>query len=533
MKMTKKVFSAIAMAAMVAVTAIPAVPVEAAATPVAAYDFESGTGMSSSGIAGSSEPTVVQDSERGNVLKLSNGTSSQLIQKAQDSSMGEYDMRIDPGTPSSLKFANPFAGKSLSGATFSFWVKVPDDNAAQSAAGILGFVSGSKTIVHPDKASGDPNKQGLSDAHGPFMFGITCAYIDPMADSENPMVYFAGLHHNSYNLNDEEGILTSTSGNAGKWVYMTVTMNNSEGKIYVDGKQMETTDHKNKRWNDGEENGGSPGNVGQPKFLDFLSWSDTQAYIGYTGFSPTTELYLDDLTFYDKELSPADVSALYETAKTGSTTAGVSNGGSSASSSSANDAAREAKKKAAEEAAAAAAAAEAAAVEANKKLTDTIVASLQVKGMNGATPSVTPIYRGEATYTTVQTALNGVVLKDNYRLSDFVAMDINFGGTQPESVAKIVVDVPQGYDQNNLVVARINDDGTVSVLKHTIEDGKIIAKTNHFTKYAIVNLEPGKPGSASANLPKTGAAATGAVVAIGAVSALSGAVLLKKRKEEN
>lgn len=533
--MTKKVFSAIAMAAMVATTVIPAVPVEAAATAIAGYNFDNGTGMSSSGIAGSTAPTVVQDAERGSVLKLADGTSSKLVQKADDPSMGEYDMRIEKGTPSSLKFSNPFAGKSLTGATISFWVKVPDDNAAKNASGLVGFVSGEKTIEHPDKiyvdpATGqvDPDKQHLEAAHGPFMYGISCAYIDPMGMTENPMVYFAGLHHNSYNLNDNNGALL---GVGGKWQYMTVSMNNSYMTVYIDGVAIESDEYKNKRWNDGEKNGGTAGNVGQPKLMDFFSWSDTEGYIGFTGFSPTSEVYMDDLTFYDKELSAADVAALYETAKTapGATvpsagaTGGSSNGGSS-------DADKEAARLKAEQEARER---EEAAKAANKTLTDSVINSLSVEGMPaGATKNVTAIYRGDANYTSVQSALNGVILKDAYRMADFVAMDINFGGTQPETVAKISVGIPSGYDANNLVVTRINDDGTVSILKHTIENGKIVAKTNHFTKFAIVNLEPGTPGSSSSNLPKTGVV-TGTVVAgLGTVSVLGGAVLLKRRKDE-
>lgn len=533
MKMTKKVFSAIAMAAMVATTVIPAVPVEAAATAIAGYNFDNGTGMSSSGIAGSTAPTVVQDAERGSVLKLAEGTSSKLVQKADDPSMGEYDMRIDKGTPSSLKFSNPFAGKSLSGATISFWVKTPDDTAAKNAAGLIGFISGDRTIAHPDKiyvdpSTGqvDPDKQQLEDAHGPFMFGITCAYVDPMGMTEDPLVYFAGLHHNSYNFNDPNGIFL---GVGGKWQYVTVAMDNSSATVYVDGVAVEGEEYKNKRWNDGEVNGGTAGNVGQPKLMEFFSWSDTEAYIGFTGFSPTAEVYIDDLTFYDKMLTPGDVSALYETAKTapGATVpVGNTSGGTSSNSS-------DKKQKDREEAERLAREQEEKAKAANKALTESVLSSLSVTGMpSGAVQSVTGIYRGDADYTSVQSALNGVILKDNYRLSDFVAMDINFGGTQPDTVAKISVGIPSGYDANNLVVTRINDDGTVSILKHTIEDGKIVAKTNHFSKFAIVNLEPGTPGSASSNLPKTGVVAGTVVAGLGTVSVLGGAVLLKRRKDE-
>lgn len=529
MKMTKKVFSAIAMAAMVATTVIPATTTEAAVTAIAGYDFENGTGMSASGIAGSTAPTVVKDGERGNVLKLAEGTSSKIVQKTDDPSIGDYDIKIDKGTPSSLKFSNPFAGKNLTGATISFWVKVPSDNAAKTAAAFLGFQSADKTVVHPDKiyvdpATGtvDPDKQQLEDAHGPYSFGITAAYVDPMGVSENPMVYFAGLHHNTYNFNDPDG---SFIGVANKWQYMTVTMTNSDMKVYINGEEVEGDVYKNKRWNDGEVNGGTPGNVGQTKFLEFLSWTDTQGYIGYTGFSPTTECYLDDLTFYDKALSAGEVTALYATAQKGSTVPAVNGGSSNGGSAVDPD---EAAKKAAEEAAKREAEAQAA----NKALTDAVIASLGVDGMGNAAKTVTPIYRGEASYTTVQSALNGVVLRDAYRLSNFVAMDINYNGAKPESVAKISVNVPDGFDTNSLVVARLNADGTVSVLKHTIEGGKIVAKTNTFGTIAVVNLEPGVPGSASANLPKTGVVAGLTVAGLGAASVVTGAVVLKRKKDE-
>lgn len=531
MRMTKKVISAIAMAAMLTATVIPVTPVKAAPAAIAGYDFENGTGMSASGISGSTAPSVVNDAQRGNVLKLESGTSSRLLQKTDDPSLGDYDMKIDKGTPSSLKFTNPFAGKSLKGATIAFWIKVPDDTAANQASGVLGFISGNKTVEHPDKiyvdpATGktDPDKQHLEPGTGPYMFGITAAYCSPLADSENPIVYFAGLHHNTYNLNDFDGVFKNKGG---QWQYVVVTMNNSFMKVYVNGSAVELDEYKNKRWNDGEKNHGSPGNVGQYKFLEFLSWSDTEGYIGYTGFSPTSEMYLDDITFYDSELSAGDVTTLYQAAQSGGTTTNVGNGGGG-SSTKTDEAKKEAERKAREEAERI----ENAAREANKALTDALVSSVKVSGMKSAAPSVSGIYRGTDTYTSVQYALNGVVLRDGYRLYDFVAVDVNFGGTQPEAVAKVTMDVPSGYSADTLVVARINDDGTVSILKHTIENGKIVAKTNHFSKYAVVQLEPGTPGSASSNLPKTGAISAVVVVGIGAVSTLSGAALLKRRKDE-
>lgn len=544
MKRTRKIFSAMAMAAALTVTAIPAVKVEAAVSPIAGYDFEDGTGMKASGISGSTAPKVVKDSERGNVLKLAEGSSSKVIAKADDQSMGDYDMRIDKGTPSSLKFKNPFKGKSLKGITISFWVKVPNDDAALNASGLIGFVSGNRTIEHPDKVykdpttgKVDPDKQHLPDGTGPFFFGITCACIDLFSAEENPMIYFAGLHHNSYNLNDEDGAFLDCGG---KWKYMTVTMNNSDGAVYVDGEKLDLGFYKNKRWNDGEVNGGSPGNVGQPKFLEFISWSDTEAYVGYTGFSPTSEVCLDDITFYDKELSGAEVKTLFETAKKGSTVEDVSSSdsGSSDDSDDSDDskaqaqakAEAEAKRKAAEEAARKAAEAERKAVAANKEATKNLISSVVIKGMpSDADKSIAGIFRGDDKYEDLLKVLQNVELKKNYYMKNVIALDIDFGGKQPEGVAEISMDIPEGYDEENLVFVRVNDDETVSILKHEIKDGRVVARTNHFSQYALVELTDDKDDS---QLPKTGAVAAGVVAAIGAVSVLGGTVVLKRRKEE-
>lgn len=535
MKKMIKVLSATALSAMLAVTAVvpSLVPVTKteAASPVVKYDFENGTGMSSSGISGSTAPTVENDPERGNVLKFAEGSSSKMLQKQDDPSIGEYDYKISDGTPSSLKFDNPFAGKSLSGVTIAYWLKVPSTEAVEKGSGIVGFMSESKTLVHPDKdiaqSKGDSSKDGLSDAHGPFMYGITCAYADTLAMSELPMVFFCGLHHNTYNFNDENGVLLNY---VNKWVFVTVCQTNSQATVYIDGKEIEGNRIQNKRWNDGEVNGGTEGNVGQPKFTDIITESGTKAYVGYTGFSPTVAgVCIDDLMFFDTALSSADVSALYTSAKNGEVSASGSGSGSGNTSSTTSD--KQKAKEAAEKAAAEAAAKEAAAQAANKALTDALISSVSVSGMKDAKPSVSGIYRGDAAYTSLVDKLNGVTLRSGYRVSDVVGLNISFGGTQPETVATVSLNLPSGFDASLVEVVRINDDGTVSKLNSTVEGGVIKAKTNHFSTYAVVLLEAGT--GVSSNLPNSGATPTAAVAGVGVIAIACGAVLFfRKRKIE-
>lgn len=535
MRKTRKVLSSVVTAAIVAIAAIPAipaVPVLAAPSPLVTYSFEGDTGMSASGISGATAPSVANDSERGNVLKFATGSTSQIKGKVQDASMGEYDMKIDPGTPSSLKFDNPFKGKSLNGISVAMWVKCPSEDAAVNGSGLVGFVSGNKTLPHPDKETGDPNKQDLSDGTGPFAYGITTAYADAVKAQELPMVYFAGLHHNSYNCNDTKKVFKETN----VWKYMVVSMTNSSATIYIDGVDIEADDTmpnaKNKRWNHGEINGGSTGNTTQPLFTEMISWADTQGYVGYTGFSPTYDgVCIDDLSFFSTALSAAEVSALYSSAKSGTVQGSGSTGSTSAE---AKKQAEEAKQAAKAEAEAAAAAQEAAAQEENKNLTNAIISSVDVSGMpSTATKSVTGIFRGESAYTDLQSKINSVTLRSGYRMANVVGMDINFGGLQPEALATITMNVPEGFDTSKMELVRVNDDGTVSILKYTIENGKIVTKTNHFSTFAIVELEQGVySGKTSSNLPKTGVVSTGIVVVFGALLATGGAVILKKRKSQ-
>ncbi len=539
MKKMMKALSAATLSALLAVTAavpsiVPVIKAEAAPSPIVKYDFENGTGMSPSGISGSTAPTVTNDAERGNVLQFADGTSSSLVQMKDDPSLGEYDTKLSPGTPSSLSFPNPFAGKSLSGATIAFWVKIPSEEAASKGSGIVGFIGESKTIPHPDKAiaqeKGDSSKDGLSDGNGPFFYGVSLAHVDPISIEELPMVYFAGLHHNTYCFMEEEQVL---AGHVNEWVFVVVSQTDSRAKVFINGAEVAGGGAagdgiKSKRWNDGEENGGAEGNVGQPKFTDIIKESGTKAYVGYTGFSPTVGgVLIDDLMFFDTALSSADASALYTAAKSGEIKSDATGGNSSTSSTSSDKKAAAAE--AAAKAAAEAAAKEAAAQAANKALTDALVSSVKVSGMGSATPSVAGIYRGDAAYTALVDKLNGVSLRSGYRISDVVGVNISFGGKQPESVANISLGLPNGFDSSLVEVVRVNDDGTVSKLSKTIENGVIKAKTNHFSTYAVVLLEPGT--GTSSNLPNSGAVSQAAVAGFGVVAVACGAVLFFKKKK--
>ncbi len=559
MKKSKKMLSIAMALSMTAVLMSPlsASTVKAAAfTAVAQYDFEGGTGMSSSGISGTA-PSVISDSERGNVLQFSDGSGSSIVTHENDPSLEEHSWRIDEGSPSSLKFTNPFKGRSLSGATISFWIKLPNekaggvvngsvDTSGSVANGIVGFVDSEfRLMQHPDCADGGHSSDWWGSR---TLFGITA----------QPWAYFAQIHHNWIISNDTDATL---SYNIGTWRYCAVSITNESIKLYVDGKPVEFADQtKGKRFL-GSPEYNNPGNSGMPFLLDFLcdnmSYtfggkagtttlidknsqqavtygkvpSNVQCYVGFTGFSPTyAGVCIDDLTFFTKAFSDGDMAALYEAAKVpggitvaasggGSTAAGGSNAGSGASGGGSG--------------APAVSAEAAAAIAASTHL---------VSAPDGVTiGTAIPILKGDAalggTYDIVKGYLDngiGAIIASNPEWSQLTmskniyVQEVPLTGRQLEAGEKAVLEmtVPEGFDMNMVWVLRVNDDGSLTKCNIlSAADGKLQFETDHFTKFAIVEMSLGS------QLPKTGVVSSWFFLAFGAVIIVGGILIFRKKKE--
>ena len=515
----------------------------AAFNAVAMYDFENGTGMNSSGIS-CTAPTVTTDSERGNVLKFADGTGSKTITHDTDTTIDENSWYIDEGSPSSLKFTNPFKGKSLSGVTISYWVKLPNEKAGGVtdgevdetggvANGIVGFVDTEmRNLQHPDCQYG-----GHSDLWwgGRTFFGITA----------QPYAYFAQIHHNSIVANDVDA---TTSYELNKWQYVSVAITNDTIKMYIDGKPLTQTEvHKSKRfW--GSEEYENPGNEGMPFLLDFLAdnmsytfggkagtstfidknsklsvtygkiESNVQCYVGFTGYSPTYEgVCIDDLAFFTKAFGDSDMAALYETAKAGGITVDSSSSGGS-SSSSANSSAVSADA--------------AAALTASTKLISapegvaigTPIAILKGDANLGSTYDAVKGYldTGVASIVAATPEWAGLSMSKNIYIQE-----IPVTGRQLAEGEKAVLEmnVPAGFDTNMLWVLRVDPDGSVSKCNITsIADGKLQFETDSIAKFAIVQMTYGN------TLPKTGVVDTTFFLLAGIAIISLGVVVLKKKR---
>lgn len=550
MKLSKKIVALTAVAAMT-LTAIPVsqnlAEVKAAAfSAVAKYDFENGTGMSSSGISGTA-PTVTADAERGNVLKFADGKGSEVITASKDSKLESHSYRIETGSPSALKFSNPFKGKNLSGVTIAYWIKVPSEAAAgvvdsevdetmSVASGIVGFVDDKeRTLQHPDCEVGGHSDQFYS---GRTFLGITA----------QPNVYFNQIHHNSITVVDTDATL---SYNTGKWQYCAISMTNDAIKIYVDGKLVKTTETaKGKRFLNSDEYE-NPGNDGMPYLMDFLAddmsyrfngtkgpvtltdatskkqvtygkiESNIQCYVGFTGFSKTYDgVCIDDLAFFTKAYGDSDMAALYEAAKTADGITVAAGGASSSGTSSSNSSA------VSQEAAAA--------------LSESTKLVSAPEGVTIGKPVA--ILKGDAalgsTYDTVKGYLDTGVASIVAANADWAGLtmskniyvqEIPLTGRQLAEGEKAVIEmnVPSGFDTNMIWVLRIDPDGKVTKCDITsVADGKLQFETSSIAKFAVVEMTFGK------TLPKTGVVTTGAFVVFGASALAGGACLLKKKKED-
>lgn len=551
MKKSKKILSTAIAFSMVAVLFAPIGTLKAKAasfTAIAQYDFESGTGMTSSGMG--TAPTVVNDSERGNVLQFADGATSSIVTHDTDTSLEEHSWRIEPGSPSSLKFSNPFKNRSLSGVTISFWIKLPNEKAGGVvngdvsfgygvSGGIVGFVDSEfRYLRHPDCTYG---------GHSDDMWGSRSCF----GITAKPCAYFAQIHHNWIMASDEDATLAYEIET---WQYCSISITNDTIKLYIDGKEATSTEvNKGKRFF-GSEEYNNPGNEGMPFLLDFLSnnmsytfggkagtsvlidknskkevtygkvESNVECYVGFTGFSPTyAGTCIDDLTFFTKAFSAGEMASLYEAAKTpggitveGGTT--TTSGGSASSSGGSAGSALSVE-------VAAAVAASTHLVSAPEGVTIGSPVSIlkndpalaeTFNTLKGALDNAVP------SLVAANPEWNGLQMSNNIYM-----MDIPLTGRElaEGETATVEMNIPEGFNSSMLWVLRVNDDGTVTKCDITaVADGKLQFITDKLCKFAVVEMTFGK------SLPKTGVVGNAYFLILGGALLAGGLVLLRKKK---
>ena len=138
-------------------------------------------------------------------------------------------------------------------------------------------------------------------------------------------------------------------------------------------------------------------------------------------------------------------------------------------------------------------------------------------------------------------ALTNARIKDNYVVLD-VNMLVNAAKTQPNGTVVVTVNVPTSLKNaapENLVVLRMEEDGTATELKTTVKDGKVSFETDHFSTYVIsekvaaveetTTSKMEETTTSKTDSPKTGESSAVAVLGVVAVMACAGVVVSRKK----
>ena len=91
------------------------------------------------------------------------------------------------------------------------------------------------------------------------------------------------------------------------------------------------------------------------------------------------------------------------------------------------------------------------------------------------------------------------ILEKNDIKGKFVAFELNLLDSdnnkitkQPDGMIKVTLPIPEGLEvsaDKTIVVYRVNDDGTLVKCNTTVENGKVIFETDHFSKYVFAEEE--------------------------------------------
>ena len=118
---------------------------------------------------------------------------------------------------------------------------------------------------------------------------------------------------------------------------------------------------------------------------------------------------------------------------------------------------------------------------------------------------VTPITSG-ADYDKAASVLSDVGKK--FRLFE-IHFELNGAEVQPNGIVTVYYPIPEGYDADKVVLYRINDDGTKTLVKGTVENGFYKVMTKSFSTYALVEqgstiTDAENSANVGSDIPQTG-----------------------------
>lgn len=99
---------------------------------------------------------------------------------------------------------------------------------------------------------------------------------------------------------------------------------------------------------------------------------------------------------------------------------------------------------------------------------------------------VTPITSG-TDYDKAEAALNEI--GKNFKLYEIHFEDADGNEVQPNGTVTVSYPIPEEYNAENVVMYRINDDGSKTLIKGTVQDGYYVVIVKSFSNYALVEAD--------------------------------------------
>lgn len=291
---------------------------------VAAYDNEVADMEKTADITADAtkiDMTAVSDASVG-----INAAAAQVVEaKINDKAVSAVKVSANEkaGTTTAAKYANPFAGKNLEGATVAYWVK----QSTADRTTVLSFVDAEKDIFNPKEP--DTTEKASS-----------ILYVKNTGES----MYQEGFLSAAVTSKLKNSYMTAPSAtdaavmlnNSTEWQYVTATMTNAGIKYYINGELVENKaanpmgvrffDGYYQRLKDEEStmtrNGifGATNNQGCTQLMTFLTYEDTSLYLGYLPQSgglaqeKTAEATFANIKTFDQELTAEQVKDLFDNA---------------------------------------------------------------------------------------------------------------------------------------------------------------------------------------------------------------------------
>lgn len=242
---------------------------------------------------------------------------------------------------------NPFAGQSnLTGVTISYWMRPISNKRNVVDDGVLvSFLDDAKECKH-EKVTSEAYLGANAIARSQLYFNA--AYIGqfiegntkPLGTNSLKNIYtFMPYRYGKFDEDKDEYLWDKGTYNewlnfkndlGAKWSFVTITINNSGFKMYLDGEEVENKYVSSKgerfydsywsRVNDAFKKGTN--NANARSLMDFITDPTMKVYIGFayeasseTNYQAAADCYLDELSFYNKDMTKAEVKALYESVK--------------------------------------------------------------------------------------------------------------------------------------------------------------------------------------------------------------------------